>query len=129
MYCIEDYNEFDGKYKRFRAIVENLCSEQLIELENLDDGSSIDTFSEYNEETEIVEIFDEFDPVFDQQKSMYYKKLSNFMQPKCSNYYIFESGLLTQISKRLYDNPKIDKYKIEQILMKARRHAMEATVI
>ena len=89
----------------------------------------MEMFYEYNEEREIDEIFNDFDQVFDEQKSIHYKKVSNFMQPKCSNYYIFESGLLTQISKRLYANPKIDKYKIEQILMKARRHAVEATVV
>ena len=129
MYCIEDYNEYDGKCKRFRAIVENFGLDQYIALDDLDEGSSMEMFSEYSEEREILEILNDFDQVFDQQKSAHYKKVSEDMTPKCSNYYIFESGLMTQISKRLYANPKIDKYKIEQILMKARRHAVEAAVV
>ena len=66
MYCIEDYNEYDGKCKRFRAIVENFGLDQYIALDDLDEGSSMEMFSEYNEETEILEILNDFDQVFDQ---------------------------------------------------------------
>ena len=51
--------------------------------------------------------------MFDEQKSKYFKFISKVMKTKGSNYYIFESGAKSLISKKIHKNPAIDKYKIE----------------
>ena len=71
----------------------------------------------------------EFDPVFDEQKSKYFKFINKHLKSKGSNYYIFESGVKSLISKRIHKNPSVDKYKIEQVLNKAKRHAEDASAV
>ena len=67
--------------------------------------------------------------MFDEQKSKYFKFISKVLKSKGTNYYIFESGVKSLISKRIHKNPSVDKYKIEQVLNKAKRHAEDASAI
>ena len=73
---------------------------------------SLDDSDVEDPEEILRDILNQFDPVFDEQKSIYYKHISKCMSSKGSNYYIFESGLMSLISKRMHNNPYIDNYKI-----------------
>ena len=85
--------------------------------------------AEDNSDKFIENLLYEFDPVFDEQKSKYFKFINKHLKSKGSNYYIFESGVKSLISKRIHKNPSVDKYKIEQVLNKAKRHAKDASAV
>ena len=96
---------------------------------SITDSDSENDLAEDDPDNLITDLLYEFDPVFDEQKSRYFKFISKVMKTKGSNYYVCESGAKSLISKRIHKNPSVDKYKIEQVLNKAKRHAEDASAI